>query len=104
MKKLIRDNVPAFIKAVGKEPKYHVEEDSEKKYKYLLNKLVEEAKEVKGSTSEEDFIHEMADVYEVFTTLLRFKGYSLNDAQDTAKAIRAVKGSFDKFIVLDKVD
>ena len=103
MGKLVRDNIPTFIKSSGKIPVYHVEEDNNKKYKALVNKLVEEAKEVKESKDDLDFIHEMADVYEVFTCLLRFMGYTLNDAQERAKSKRAIKGSFDKFIILDRI-
>lgn len=104
MSKLVRDNIPTFIKSSGKIPVYHVEEDKDKKYKALVNKLVEEAKEVKDSKDDNEFLHEIADVYEVFTSLLRLKDYTLNDAQEQAKSKRAIKGSFDKFIILDRIE
>jgi len=103
MSKLVRDNIPTFIKSSGKIPIYHVEENLDKRYKRLVNKLVEEAKEVKDSEDDNEFLHEMADVYEVVITLLRFMGYTLNDVQEQAKSKRAIKGSFDKFIILDRV-
>ena len=104
MSKLVRDNIPTFIKSSGKVPIYKIETDNKKRYKYLLNKLIEESKEVKDSKDEDEFLHEMADVYEVFTSLLRFKGLSLNDAQEQAKAKRTIKGSFDKFIILQRIE
>ena len=103
MSKLVRDNIPTFIKSSGMIPIYHVEEDENKRYEYLVKKLIEEVKDVKDVEFDNFFLHEMADVYEVFITLLRFKGYTLSDAQEQAKATRAVKGSFDKFIILDRV-
>jgi len=104
MSKLVRDNIPTFIKSVGKEPKYHIETKDEKIYKLFLRKLEEEVKEVKDSKDDDEFIHEMADVYEVFVSLLRFKNMTLKEVQAEAKAKRTIKGSFEKHIVLDGVE
>lgn len=103
MGKLVRDNIPTFIKSSGKTPVFHIEEDETKKYNYLLNKIVEEAKEVKNSTNEDDLLHEIADVYEVILSILKFKGHTFSDMQEIAKAKRTIRGSFDKFIILDRV-
>ena len=103
MSKLVRDNIPTLIKLSGKVPIYKIEIDSKRRFKYLLNKLVEESKEVKDSKDDDEFLHEMADVYEVFTSLLRFKGLSLNEVQEQAKAKRTINGSFDKFIILQRI-
>lgn len=104
MSKLVRDKIPVFIQATGKKVKFHVEDDKDKLYKRLLNKLQEEVTEVKKTTNDNEFIHEMADVYEVLLALLKFRGMTLSDMQETAKAKRDIRGAFDKHIILDKVE
>jgi len=67
--KLIRDKIPEIIQETGKN--YQVTQYDEKAYKKaLLEKLVEEANEVRNAPDER-LVTELADLLEVFETILR---------------------------------
>ena len=103
MSKLVRDKIPEIIKASGKEPVYHVEEDKDKVLKLLKDKLVEEAKEAKSAKASGDLIMELADVYEVMITLAKKYGVPLKHIQFLANNKRELRGGFTKGIVLDDI-
>ena len=62
--KLVRDGIPAVIKANGGSPKIYTLSNEEFKVE-ARKKLVEEAEEVREAVSREDIIKELADLEEV---------------------------------------
>ena len=93
--KLIRDHTPDLLPNSTR-PAYNHEE-----FLLLLRlKLVEEASEVAASTSTEEFISEMADLWEVFQENLKWKHVSLEMIIQVARAKKDKKGGYDERKVL----
>ena len=96
--KLVRDLIPAIITGDNQTPVTRVLSDDEFR-KALLEKLVEEAKELLESDSE---IGERADIAEVLRSLDAILGYS-KDEIESARANKADKrGGFEQKIFLEK--
>ncbi|WP_248515307.1 nucleoside triphosphate pyrophosphohydrolase [Salinarchaeum laminariae] len=97
--KLVRDEIPAVIRADGEEPITHVADDEEYERR-LRAKLVEEAEEFaeSGETDELADVLAVIDAYRKQTDLDR----------DRLEALRAEKaaerGGFDDRIVLERVE
>lgn len=97
--KLVRDKIP------------HIAHDPDNFYKLvndrgywflLLNKLVEEAHEVKNYTSEENLIEELADVEEVLMTIrreLRITKKQVDDAR--RKKFKERGGFYERWVLND---
>lgn len=98
--KLVRDNIPEIIKADNAEPISRKLEDDTEYLQSLLEKLVEEAKELLASGGSLD---EWADVEEVINALKAQQGLD----QATIEAVRIEKakkrGGFSLRIFLEKV-
>lgn len=98
MGKLVRDKVPDIIKQSGKTPIYHSLSDNTF-FECLLDKLVEEANEVKENPSKE----ELADVLEVIDALVDLLGLSAEQLNEFKNLKKKTNGSFSKRYYLDDV-
>jgi len=99
MEKLVRDNIPEIIKNKWEDCNYYIA--SEKKYiKSLLDKIVEEAKEVKESSCDAELKLELADLFEVIETLLDKKDISFEEIRKIQLSKKNLKWGFDKKIIL----
>lgn len=96
--KLVRDKIPEIIEAEGKIPVISVLNDTEYK-KMLDNKLLEEVNEY----LQDDNLEEIADVYEVISAILAYKGTTFEDLEKLAQEKRDKRGGFSKKIFLKEV-
>ena len=97
--KIVRDKIPEIIKADQKEC-LTKEVTGTEKLNYLLDKLIEESKELTESKS----IEELADVQEVLNAIASSLGVSLDDLEKARKTKSAERGGFDTGIVLLEVN
>lgn len=91
--KLIRDRIPEIIHANGEEVETRTLEDNEF-LRFLLKKVVEEARELANTTNESDLLEEIADVREVIDAMLEFKGVSADQITAVQDAKRHKRGGF----------
>ena len=89
--KLVRDNIPAIIKKNGGEPKTRILENLEYK-KRLDEKLQEEVAEY----LKDDNVEEIADIYEVITAILKYKGVTFEEFEKVALEKRLKKVALNK--------
>ena len=100
--KLVRDRIPAIIRADGKIAKTEVL--SEPNFKHaLLQKLVEEAQEVQNARPEE-LATELADLLEVFDTIIEAFGLTQDEVMVRQKERWKSRGGFAKRIKLIEVN
>jgi len=98
--KLVRDKIPAIIKSDGKECKCRNTYVHGKEYRTLLiEKMCEELVEF----SENPCVEEAADIYEVFTALLKTWQIPLTEVAKCAKRKREERGGYKTGIVLLEV-
>ena len=101
--KLVRDRIPEIILANGEKPKTRVL--SKEKYKSaLLNKVVEEAKEVAGAGTKRkraDLIKEIGDLEEVLMALMDAYTISCKEVSVVRKKRKKERGGFSKRIFLE---
>jgi predicted house-cleaning noncanonical NTP pyrophosphatase (MazG superfamily) len=98
--KLVRDGIPARIKADGLRPVTHLELDDSRFRLALLAKLQEEVAEFLQSEEPE----ELADILEVVYAIAELRGvnyYTLNNMR-WAKA--ESRGTFKNRVILDKIE
>ena len=98
--KLVRDKIPENIDSKpGRKSKYRILNDSE--YLTELNKKVlEEANEF----IEENSIEELGDLMEVINSIMKLKGYKMEDVHKSMKAKADKKGTFNNKIYLEYID
>lgn len=99
--KLVRDRTPEIVREDGCEPRVEVAEGDELR-EYLLDKIVEEAEEVREDPS----IGELADVYEVLVAislLVLDPQASPYKIRRRAKEKREEQGGFAKGYILKEV-
>ena len=98
--KLVRDKIPENIDSEpGRKSKYRILNDSE--YLTELNKKVlEEANEF----IEENSIEELGDLMEVINSIMKLKGYKMEDLHKSMKAKVDKKGTFNNKIYLEYID
>lgn len=100
MGKLVRDRIPEIMRAKGLEPDIRVMAEEEY-LAGLLDKLLEEASELKDASPEQR-LEEAADVYEVLRGLGSVLGFSMDDVEKAAAAKREERGGFEQRIWLER--
>lgn len=98
--KLVRDNIPDIIEKDNETPYIRILSDDEFIIE-LKKKIIEEAQEVFSSTDEE-IMGELADVYEILNELAIRNGKTIEDVQKLALAKKNKRGGFSKKIYLEK--
>lgn len=81
MKKLIRDKIPAILKAEGIEVELRTLSDQEFKSS-LKEKLLEEANEVQQAASLSEITEELADTVEVLHALAKAHGIEWREVEE----------------------
>ena len=97
--KLVRDKVPSIIEAADK--KFLTRHLSDDEYRRaLIQKLMEEAREVQGAESIAELTEELADVAEVMDALVVVLGISWQEVREAQKQKRLERGGFEKRLKL----
>ena len=96
--KLIRDKIPAIMTEKGKSFTIHTASREEYRQK-LKEKLLEEVNEF----LEEPSLEELADVAEVFGTILAVMDYSIEDLELQMRKKSEDRGAFFERIILESV-
>lgn len=93
--KLIRDKIPEINEKNWVEQKIIIESwgDLERRF---FDKMFEEVEEIKQSKS----ISEIADLFEVLFSYVKFKWFSLDEVEKIRQKKKEERGSFEKGIVL----
>lgn len=97
--KLVRDKIPEIISDSGSSPLYHYA-TSEEYYKLLCEKLIEEVSEF----MESDSLEELADIYEVIESILKYKGVTHGIFKEIVENKRNKNGSFNDRIILERIE
>jgi len=97
--KLVRDNIPEIIEKDHKECNIRILE-KEEYFVELNKKLDEEIKEYKEKYS----IEELVDVQEIINSIVKVKGYSLEEFNKIRKTKKMKNGGFDKKLFLIDVE
>ncbi|MGB4984213.1 MAG: nucleoside triphosphate pyrophosphohydrolase [Erysipelotrichaceae bacterium] len=100
--KLVRDNIPDIILKDNHQPVTRILNNDDYK-KELEKKLLEEYNEVLNTTTSEERIEELADMYEILTYLAQLENKTINDVIEVANNKKNKRGGFDKKIFLEKV-
>lgn len=95
--KLVRDNIPEYIRSKGEEVTSHIADEREYGQK-LKEKLVEEVEEFIA----EESIEELADVLEVIDALVQYKGFDRTQLERVKEKKAHEKGRFNDRIILDE--
>ncbi|WP_323677460.1 nucleoside triphosphate pyrophosphohydrolase [Halorubellus sp. PRR65] len=110
--KLVRDDIPAVVRADGNRPVTR-QVDGREYERYLARKLREEADEVVdavAAASESDpvddaeTLDELADVHAVLEALVATTDHSLRAVVDRAREKAADRGGFEDGVVLERID
>ena len=99
--KLVRDLIPEIIESRGEVAVTRVLNDQEYQ-RELYKKLREECEEVISSTTTDEVVEELADVYEVMQAILTLEGKSISDVEEVAYQKKKKRGGFQKKIYLEK--
>mgnify|MGYP001615488739 CR=1 FL=1 len=95
--KLVRDNIPEYIKSKGEDVTFHVANDAEY-WNKLKEKLAEEIQEF----SESESIEEIADIIEVLDAIQEYKNFDPHEIQKVKEEKAIQRGKFTKRIILDE--
>lgn len=103
--KLVRDNIPAIIRADGAVPNVRVM-DTDEYRRELCYKLIEEAEEVRKAADafKDELPKELADVLEVVYAIITEYGFSGADIERIRAERLAQRGGFTQKVFLDSVD
>jgi predicted house-cleaning noncanonical NTP pyrophosphatase (MazG superfamily) len=93
--KIIRDNIPEIIQQSGKQYTIETVEDKDA-VKYLIDKLFEEATELKNKFS----IEEIADLQEVLDAIIDKSGVEKSELATIKRDKHKERGGFNKNIIL----
>lgn len=97
--KLVRDEIPALIRADGDEPQTHIADAAEYETR-LREKLGEEVAEYRASQEPA----ELADVLEVLHAIRKVHGLSVEDLETLREEKAKKRGRFAEGIVLESVE
>ena len=98
--KLVRDLIPQIIKNEDdRDVPVRVLNDEEFE-KYLRQKVVEEATELKHADSDHNLAEEVADVRELLDTIQKLKGITEEQIKAVQDQKRAKRGGFDKRLLM----
>lgn len=100
--KLVRDKIVEQQIASGAKPAFRQLDDNEFKQE-LVNKIIEEAKEITGATMDE-VASEIADVQQALDDLCARYGLAETDIKNVQKEKNAKNGPFKKGIFVDYVE
>lgn len=100
--KLIRDLILDRIKSEWKEAKYHIA-DLEEYGNSLLEKLIEESKELKFAVDNHDRKKEIGDVLEVLEAITDYYWFDMEEIQKMKKEKYEKSWGFSKKIILEEV-
>lgn len=100
--KLVRDKIPQILKEKEKDFVAYKAADGEY-LSYLRKKLLEEAHEFVGSSTEEDALRELADVYEVLSAILKEMHSTMADVRLARVNKINDRGAFDQRWILAEV-
>lgn len=89
--KLVRDKIPEIIESRNGTCELEILNDEDFR-KALIDKLKEEISEFE----KDDNLEELADIYEVYVTLLKMKGLTISDVCSAAAKKRKKNGGFSK--------
>lgn len=103
VEKLIRDKMPAIMRAQGITVHERIM-DQEEFIQKLKNKLLEEAEETKLAKDKEELLEELADVLEVVQALSTSSGLSLEQIEQKRIEKRMKKGGFESRVYNHRVD
>ncbi len=95
--KLVRDNIPVYIKSRGGEPVFHVA-DNKEYWQKLKEKLQEEVNEFLEAES----IEEMADILEVIDAIVEAKHFDKKELESVKNKKADERGKFKDKIILDE--
>lgn len=95
--KLIRDNTPGLLQGPGV-----VEQAATPREYEILHrmKVMEEAAEVAASTSREELVMELGDLFTIAGSLMEMKGITMQEVKEAAEAKAAIKGVFNLGAIL----
>jgi len=96
--KLVRDKIPQILKEKEKDFVAYKAADGEY-FSYLRKKLLEEVHEFLESPS----VHELADIYEVLSALLKEMGSTMADVRLERVTKTEERGAFDERWILGEV-
>lgn len=99
MGKLVRDGIPAIIRASGQTPQVRVLAESEYQ-SAVFDKLLEEATELQCAPVAEQ-LGEAADVYEVLLAAADTMGITMDEIVMAAQQKRTERGGFRERLWLD---
>ena len=99
MEKLVRDKYPDIIKWKWEECSYYIA-SVEDKINKLLEKISEEAEEVKNSNSNIELQSEIWDLLDVIDELCNIKWFSIEDIHKLRKLKTQKKWWFKKWVIL----
>lgn len=101
MSKLVRNNIPEIIaRDLGTFPKTHLAHDKELIWA-LDDKIDEEVAELRGSSTIEGAMSEIADIIEVLLTIAMRAGYTSEKIERIRLQKRAERWGFERGIILD---
>ncbi|MFW6298069.1 MAG: phosphoribosyl-ATP pyrophosphohydrolase [Bacillota bacterium] len=101
--KLIRDNIPEIIQKSGKHCEVRTLDEVSFK-KELKKKLIEESKELSEAETKEDLVNELADVKELYETILKVHGIDEKMIEEKRKTKNKKNGAFEKRLFLVNVN
>jgi predicted house-cleaning noncanonical NTP pyrophosphatase (MazG superfamily) len=99
--KLVRDKIPQMIQSRGERCVFHKANNKEYIYS-LLEKLIEEAEEVRSAENKDSIAAELADVLEVYDALLTVYGLSHDEIVAIKEQKKVERGGFEGGIILDE--
>ena len=101
--KMIRDNIPEIIAASNKKANVRTLSNDEFFYE-LKKKLIEESTELLETSSKEDVIEELADIYELIEFIKKEAGIDEAAVLKFKEEKNKKRGSFIKKLFLESVE